>query len=106
MITPETIITLNPDYVEFRTPTNFGSQVVKVFTQIQTPRFLAFGEWVMDGRRVREPLSLPLDEIVSFCVKAWEVSHRTSLLVDGFQQLLGNTSIKPFEGFDHGKEDV
>lgn len=110
MITSETIITLNPDYVEFRTPTNFGCQVVKVFTQLETPRFMAFGEWVTDGQRLREPLSLPLDEIVSICKQAWDVSHRTSTLVTALQDVLGKASKEQLgfipEDKHHGDESI
>ena len=91
MITEETITKVFPEAVEFRTPTNFGCRVVKVYTTCLIPRISAWSEWVIDAERRHEPLSLTLDEIILFADKAWSLNNRAFTLVETLQALGSNT---------------
>jgi hypothetical protein len=79
MITPATVVSRLADYIEFRTPTTFGCQVVRVYTGLPIPRVTAWSEWVTDGDRVHNPLSLMLDEILEFCAVAWATAEKPAM---------------------------
>lgn len=76
MITTETVVLVNSDYVEFRTPTNFGAQVVKVWTTASIPRIMAYSEWIVDDERRQNPMSLFIDEVIEYCEKAFALANR------------------------------
>lgn len=69
---PDTIIQVYADWVEFRQYTNFGIRIIHIHCSLGIPRVSAWLEhWFGDQRR-REPLTLPLDEIVEYCITAAE----------------------------------
>lgn len=70
MITKDTVITEYPLMVEYRNHCTYGTQVMTVFLQLHTPRFSSFIEWVRDGQRHTQPIVLPVDEILEFCLDA------------------------------------
>lgn len=92
MITEDTVVQLYPECVEFRTPTSFGCQVVKVWTCMTQPRIAAYSEWILENERQQKPLSLMLSDIYEFCQKAWQVSGKAAPCVSPPQELCPNPS--------------
>lgn len=77
MLNEQTILRQFSDWVEFRNSTAHGDQVIKVFVELGIPRYQAYIEWLSDDDVLRQiPMSVPLDEIIEFCVKAAEICGR------------------------------
>lgn len=92
MINEATDIQVFPDWVEYRNHNPFGTQVVKVFQQLYVPRIMAYIEWISDGVRRRDALSLPLDEILQFC---YDAAKRTGRQQAALVELVEGLAAKP-----------
>jgi hypothetical protein len=92
MLTPDTNIHVFPETVEFRTPNNFGCQVVTVWYRSRLPRLQAFSEWVVDGQRVQYPMSIRLDEFLEFSIAACAAAGKEYSLLSALQGLLSKAS--------------
>lgn len=62
-----------PGCVEYRRAMHGGVEVVQIFLQTLTPRVLVYFERSIHDR---VPLSVFLDEIISFCTDAEQCSRR------------------------------
>ena len=96
MITADTEISVYPEWVEYRNDNTFGTQVIRVYLNLYIPRVETWIAYKYHDQLRREPLTLPLDEIVEFCLDACRRTQHNVSWLGTVRQALDPKPSEPF----------